>query len=244
MVQKAICSTMSMRRFARVFNVSRTTVKRKIEFLAQEARLNQEEWLKSQESTFDFVQFDDLETFESTKCKPLSVTLFVESEKLKILGFSVSSIGAKGKLSKIAQKKYGKRTNNSKEKRDELFLKLKPYISKTAEIRSDKHPHYTSPIAKHFPDCRHLNYKSRKACVTGQGELKAGGYDPLFNINQTFAMLRDNLKRLSRRTWCTTKKVEALEDQLSIYVDFHNQFLKTKKKKLPKSNRKRQQQAS
>lgn len=221
---------MSMRRFALLFDVSRTTVKRKVEFLANQARLSQADWLKSQEVPFYKVEFDDLETFEHTKCKPVTVTLFVESEKSKILGYSVARIGAKGHLAAISRKKYGKRLNESFEKREELFKRMKPFIAQKALIKSDKHPHYLRPLKTHFPDCEHRSFKGvRGSSVTGQGEMKKTSYDPLFRINQSFAMLRDNLKRLSRRTWCTSKNLEALDDQIAIYVDFHNQFLKVSK---------------
>ena len=42
-------------------------------------------------------------------------------------------------------------------------------------------------------------------------------------LNQTAAMIRDNIKRLARRTWCTTKKVERLLDLLMMYAHYHNQ---------------------
>jgi hypothetical protein len=45
----------------------------------------------------------------------------------------------------------------------------------------------------------------------GQGELKRGGFDPLFSLNHTAAMFRDRLKRLSHRTWCTTKRPDRLQ---------------------------------
>jgi hypothetical protein len=227
-----------MRRFSRLFDVSRTTVKRKVEFLASQARLNQKKWLDSLELPYNNVQFDDLETFEHTKCKPVTVTLFVESKNLKILGYSVAKIGAKGHLAKLSRAKYGIRENNIREKREVLFNEMKPYIAKNAVIGSDRHPHYSKSLKRHFPDCNHKNFKGVRGCITGQGELKKVGYDPLFAINQTFAMLRDNLKRLSRRTWCTTKKIEALDDQIAIYIDFHNQFLKTKSKNLKKTRNK------
>ena len=35
-------------------------------------------------------------------------------------------------------------------------------------------------------------------------------------------MLRDNIKRLARRTRCTTKKKCSLENLLAIYIDYHN----------------------
>ena len=55
------------------------------------------------------VEFDDLETFEHTKCKPLSVTLMVEYKTRRILGFEVSQMPAKGRIAHIARKKYGPR---------------------------------------------------------------------------------------------------------------------------------------
>ena len=65
-----------------LFNVSRTTVKRKVEFLAAQARLSQKEWLEAQKP-FLSIEFDDLETFEHTKCKPITVTLFVDNKTKK-----------------------------------------------------------------------------------------------------------------------------------------------------------------
>ncbi|MGZ3809720.1 MAG: transposase, partial [Bacteriovorax sp.] len=59
----------------------------------------------------------------------------------------------------------------------------------------------------------------------GQGELKKVHYDPLFKINHTCAMLRYRINRLVRRTWCTTKKIEMLENHLQIYIAYHNKYL-------------------
>lgn len=214
-----------MRRVALIYKTSRKTVKRKLEFLAAQARLSQEDWLKSQTSPFEDIQFDDLETFEHTKCKPVSVTLFVENKTRKVLGYTVSPIGAKGLLAKISVKKYGKRKNESFKNRRSLFKDLKPYISEQATIHSDESPYYTRPLKEFFPKAVHKKYKGLKGCVTGQGELKKAHFDPLFSINHTFAMLRANINRLFRRTWCTSKKLKALDDHIALYVDFHNQVL-------------------
>ena len=59
--------------------------------------------------------------------------------------------------------------------------------------------------------------------------MKAGGFDPLFSLNHTCAMYRDNTKRLSRRTWCTTKIVPRLQCLLDIYTVFHNEWLLEKR---------------
>ncbi|MFW7381958.1 MAG: hypothetical protein ACOH5I_24335 [Oligoflexus sp.] len=98
-------------------------------------------------------------------------------------------------------------------------------LIKSVCIKSDESQHYPQPIKSFFPQARHQSYKGRRACVVGQGELKRGGFDPLFSLNHTYAMIRDNLKRLSRRTWATTKRPDRLQDLLFLYAYFHNERL-------------------
>jgi hypothetical protein len=38
-------------------------------------------------------------------------------------------------------------------------------------------------------------------------------------------MLRANMNRLFRKTWCTTKTPAGLIDHLSLYVGYHNRVL-------------------
>jgi hypothetical protein len=97
--------------------------------------------------------------------------------------------------------------------------------SEAIEIRSDLCPRYPSVVRRFFPFATHTRYKGRRGCVVGQGELKRGGFDPLFSLNHSCAMYRDNLKRLSRRTWCTTKRPDRLQALLNMYACYHNQFL-------------------
>lgn len=68
-------------------------------------------------------------------------------------------------------------------------------------------------------------YKCRRGCVVGQCELKRGGFDPLFSLNHTATMLRDHIKRLARRTWCTPKRLERLQHFLDMYAFYHNESL-------------------
>jgi hypothetical protein len=76
-----------------------------------------------------------------------------------------------------------------------------------------------------FPGAEHARHLGGRGCITGQGELKKLRFDPLFSLNHTCAMLRANINRLFRRTWCTTKKKERLEQHLWVYMDFHNRVL-------------------
>ncbi len=173
------------------------------------------------------LEFDDMETFEHTKGKPLSITLAVQKRTRRILGIEVSSMPAKGLLSGRARKKYGFRPDGRSVARAELFRKLQPIVHEQALIKSDQNPHYAPDVAKFFPQARHAQYLGRKPASTGQGEIKKGRFDPLFSLNHTCAMFRANVSRLVRKTWVTTKRVDRLRAHLYIYADYHNQHLKT-----------------
>lgn len=220
---RLICSGVSQRRAAILLGVNRKTVVRKFRFLAEQARLEHQDWLKDlEERPLAAVQFDDLETSEHSKCKPLSVALAVVPKSRKILGFQVSQMPAKGLLAAIAFKKYGPRPDLRSQGWNALFESLKPVTRADAEWLSDQNPHYPEHLKKHHPNAVHQTVKGRRGSNFGQGELKKIGFDPLFSLNHTCAMLRANLNRLFRRTWCTTKTRQGLIDHLSLYVKYHN----------------------
>jgi hypothetical protein len=222
-LMKLLCSGVSQRRAARLLGINRKTVARKLRFLSQQARLKQREFLKQYEDhPLVSIQWDDLETSEHSKCKPLSVTLAVEPSERKILGFQVSQMPAKGHLAKIAIRKYGYRRDERAMGWNVLFKSLIPIVDPQATFTSDENPHYSKPLLRHFPNAKHVAVKGRRGCIAGQGELKKIGFDPLFSLNHTCAMLRANLNRLFRRTWCTTKNRQALNDHIALYVDYHN----------------------
>ena len=223
-VFELLCSTVSQRRSARILKVNRKTIVRKFLLMGKKA----EKILPTLNSFHDKIkhfQFDDLETFEHTKFKPLSVTMIVEKNTRWIIGFRVSRMAAKGLIAKAAVKKYGVRKDTRREKRNELFEEIKTYIDPKAKIESDKNPHYWPDVKKHFPEAEYETHLSRRAAVVGQGELKKGGFDPLFSLNHTYAMLRANINRLLRKTWCTTKIPERLGFHIAMYSLYHNMLL-------------------
>lgn len=220
-------SGVSQRRAAQLLRVNRKTVVRKFRFLADEARNDHAHWLRREweEKPAAFVQLDDLETSEHSKCKPLSVALAVEPNSRKILGFQVSRMPAKGLLAERARKKYGTRRDERPKGWARLLRELKTVVREDAHWLSDQNPHYPAVLSRHFPKAVHTTVLGARGAGTGQGELKKLGFDPLFSLNHTCAMLRANLNRLFRRTWCTTKTQQGLEDHLALYVVFHNRLL-------------------
>src|ERR1700757_212184 len=188
-VSLLLCSGVSQRRAALILGVNRKTIVRKFRFEAMKARFEHELWLRTlSKSPIHFVQFDDLETSEHTKCKPLSVALAVEPKNRKILGFQVSQMPAKGHLSQIAFRKYGPRQDRRARGWSRLFEKLTDFVSSVAEFLSYKKPHYSRFVKRYFPNPRHQTVQGRRGCVIGQAELKKIGFDPLFSLNHTCAM--------------------------------------------------------
>jgi hypothetical protein len=221
-----LCSGVSQRRAAKILRVDRKTIVRHFRFLASQAKVEQQKWLSSfADGRVDSIQFDDLETSEHTKCKPLSVAIAIDPKSRKILNFKVAVAPAKGLLTRKALKKYGPRPDLRPKAWDELMRTLKPCLSKTVIITSDENPHYPKYILKHHPEATHIQVKGGRAASTGQGELKKLIFDPIFALNHTCAMLRANLNRLFRKTWCTTKNIQGLQDHLDLYVAYHNKVL-------------------
>ena len=224
-IKRMLCSSNSQRRIAKILKCTKNTVARKFHFLAQQAR-GEFEGSFALEDYLE-VQFDEMETFEHTNAKPLSISLMVNRER-KILGFQVAKFRPKTKrLAIISEKKYGRRPDERREKLEKLYekiLKKNPQFN-PATIKSDMCPFYPKVVKKYFPRTKHETFKGRRAAVVGQGELKEKGFDPLFSLNHTCAMIRYGMSRLVRKTWCTTKKISALEDHLYIYASFHNQVL-------------------
>ena len=220
-IEMDIVSSTSQRRIALKHKCDRKTVAKKIQFLAARARKRSAEWLANQPA-FESVQFDELITFEHSRLKPLSVAVMCCTRSRSIVAYGVAPIPATGKTAERSVEKYGKRADRSGAMRKRVLKEIAPKLSDSVVITTDEHKRYSAEIKHACPGATHIQHPSVRGSLTGQGELKRTGYDPLFNINHTLAMMRDNIKRLTRKTWCTTKRADALDDVIAIYMHFHN----------------------
>lgn len=222
---RLLCSGVSQRRSARLLHVHRTTVVRKFRFLAEQCRMRQIKYRASFSAPqIQEVVFDEMETFEHTKLKPVSIALAVTPSR-EILSTQVAQMPCKGQLAAKSRKKYGPRFDYRPRALRNLLLELRPIVKEDALFKSDKSPFYPKPLASIFPRAKHLTTKGGRAAVVGQGELKKLGFDPLFSLNHTAAMLRANLNRLFRRTWCTSKNLRGIRDHVALYTCYHNEVL-------------------
>ncbi len=216
-----LASSISMRRSALILNIHPITVAKKFEFLGAQCGEKLAS-LMEQYRDVGAIQFDELQTIEHTKCKPLSVAVAVSAKHRKILGIQVSCMPATGHLAAISRRKYGPRDDNRLAGMSLLFESLQGFLSPTIQIQSDQCSYYEGVVARYFPKAKYQQFKGKKSSLGGQGELKKVRHDPLFAINHSFAMFRANINRLVRKTWNTTKKVTRLIDHLRIYAWVHN----------------------
>lgn len=209
----------TQRRTARLLNCSKTTVERKFLWLSLHS-------LKTNSPQSLHLQIDEMETIEHTKLKPLTIPICVDSD-YQILGVAVGKIKAKGHLSEIAYRKYGFREDEREKTLTKLLVNLKSNLAHVPmTITTDAAPIYKTLIAKYFPDTKHIVVVSRDT-VKKKRELiytaeRKKIFDLMFALNQRCAMLRSDIRRLTRRSWCTTKKVENLQKHLDLYQIYNN----------------------
>lgn len=223
-ISKLLVSGNTQNRVAFLLKCSKNTVAKKLTWLS----LNSDQFKLSTTDT-EHIQIDELETIEHTKLKPVTIPICVSST-YKIIGLSVGKISAKGHLADISYKKYGLRENQREKALIELFEKIKAEIKIAPKtITTDAHPLYPKLIKQYFPLAEHIQIVSRDA-IKKKKELvytaeRKKVFDPMFALNQRCAMLRSDLRRLTRRSWCTTKKLEKLYQHLMHYQSYNNNIL-------------------
>ncbi len=215
----------TQRRIAKLIHCSKNTVARKLIWLSQHPETISSNKLLDTAH----LQIDELETIEHTKLKPVTIPICVNNN-YKILELAVGKITAKGHLSEIALKKYGYRADEREKALTQLFENLRKNITLDPQtITTDAHPLYSKFIKKYFPKSKHIqvvsrdHLKKKKELIYTLERKKI--FDPLFALNQRCAMLRSDIRRLTRRSWCTTKKLENLEKHLQLYMIYNNEFL-------------------
>lgn len=223
-IYKDLISGVTQRRSARNNNCSRSTVHRKLVFLARMAR---EKHLKFKTTSLELL-FDEMFTIENTKLKPLSIALAV-TENYEILSIKVGRTPATGKLAQLSRKKYGFRPNESSKIIKTVLQEAKDRMVYAPQvIKSDAKPEYSDLVKKVFrkvPYEQHIsgeNKEKRREALFNLENKRI--FDPLFAVNQRIAKLRADIRRLTRRSWCVTKSIRFLEDHLYLFIAANNNY--------------------
>ena len=226
-IERLFANGASMASISELTRLSPGLVRRRLISSSAEARARHQARLEALSGVpVTLSQFDEMFTFEHTKLKPIAISVIADAAQYQLLGAIAARSPATGHLAEKSRKKYGHRVDETPACRYQLLESLVGVIDPCACFKTDQHSDYPIVIRTLFPEATHIATKGRPACITGQGEMKKGGFDPLFCINHIQARLRDRIKRLARRTWCTTKRIEYLQMHLDILVDYYNRELR------------------
>lgn len=202
-------SGVSLRRMAMVLGCSRRTIDRKVLHLAQQAQKCHTKHLQSLETAY--VMFDELETFIHARWAQVSVPVVVRVKTGEVLAFGVAK-----KPSTMRRGIEGNRwvVNERPKVVPAVLASVAGVLKPGATLATDGESSYSKWIGRALPSAQH------KATVG----VKGPGYDPLFAINVAFAKMRNDLARLGRKTWTTTKTIKGLEDHLWLWVAWTNGY--------------------
>ena len=212
------------RRLAKVLRVDRKTIARKFYWLSKWARDKHEKMLHDFKT--NHIQFDEMESFEHTRLKPLSIGLAVEANSAKIIDIQVGTLNYKGRLASFAFSKYGSRIDTSEKAVKKVFETIQSTGMTNPTITTDSKGTYPRLIKAVLPDAVHRPTKSTKISMA-QRLFRKGRRnedDPLFVLNYTAAKIRHDLSRMGRKVWVTTKHSNYLQAHLNLYIAYSNGY--------------------
>lgn len=210
---------MTQRRMACVLEVNRKTVVRKFFFMAQVAREEHERRILDGILKTGHAQFDEMETFEHTRMKPVAVALAVRAKTGDILALECAQLGYKGPLAAQARMKYGVREDKSVDAIKKALVIIGQCSKLGSALTTDADPRYLNQVRHILPETKHNSIKRRFA-----KKDRKNAEDHLFTLNYTAAKIRNDLSRMARKTWVTTKTLRGLQAHLDLYVAFNNKY--------------------
>lgn len=228
-------SGVSMRRMQTLLGVSKRTVARKIDALAKQAEALHQAFMADPANRTAYVMLDDLETFIHSKYRQVSVPVVVRVKTGHILAFEVcripssSPIGGAGVL--LPPPGVPRDTwivNDRPRLVPAALAAARPLLKPGAPIATDGESSYAKWIRQTLPGVTHHVLHSPRNTSLGRAKRKASGepreHDPLFAINVLFAKMRNDLPRLARKTWTTSKSLNGLRQHLWLYVAWTNGY--------------------
>lgn len=217
MLFKLACSGVSIRRSAVLLDAAVNTVRKRMEVIAEKARAAHVAAASDPARHTSSVQFDEMQTFLSSKAKPLSIALVVRRHNGDILSAKVATASAKGRLAAKGRAMGWVGMNQAASARREALLEASKFL------RSDRPPLFVCDGLRAYPPLIR-QVIGPHALVESNARDEGDPHDPLFRLNHVCAKIRSDLACMARDTWTTTKKVKCLQDRLDIYIAWNNGY--------------------
>lgn len=160
---------------------------------------------------------DEEETFEGASIRPLTMPVVIEKDTWFVVATEVGSIRrlarpgtARRGRQDIMEARHGRRPDESRVCVHKVLSELAARIGDgRIALQTDEKASYGRIARKVFGD-RVVH------------ETTAEAHNPLFAINTTMAMTRDNCGRLRRRSWLVSKRADGLREHLALFTVYRN----------------------
>jgi len=165
---------------------------------------------------------DEFETYESSGVCPVTVPVVIDGESRLVVALGAGPIRRSGTKGSARQRwlerferRHGKRKDKSRICVHVVMRRCRRLLGTTpATLLTDEKPLYASLVRRVFSaNLTHRTVSSERPRAT---------WNPLFPINHTEAMLRDNCGRLRRRSWLVSKKAQFLRFHLHLFAAYRN----------------------
>jgi transposase-like protein len=217
-------SKVTHRQAARILKIDRKTVHRRLRLWGPALRELHESFLTRALHSGGLngaFSLDEMETYEhDRRLRPVTVPVLIHCDTRFIVHFEVGQLPARGGLQGhdlVRKKLQGPRPSESTLMVRKCFETLKRVHDpgRFLHMIIDKKRSYRTEI-------RALFGNRISALITESSKCARNTSNPLFPINLTLAMLRDNVSRLVRRTWAASKLKAELVHHAWIYAAWKN----------------------
>jgi len=171
------------------------------------------------------LQFDELETYECRRnTRPLTLPVLIERAKRFVIWAESAPIRPRGKMTEARKRaiaedesRFGPRPDESRACCRRVLKKGAELVLKHSKVVFETDEKSTYPVLG-----SEVFGKERMEHHTTNSKLARTTWNPLFPINHTEAMLRDNLGRLQRESWLVSKQGRYLDLALHYFIAYRN----------------------
>jgi hypothetical protein len=215
-----LSSGVGLRQAGRIVHLTVGAVQRKARKLAKACR-----WLHINLFTRlpagRTLALDEEETYEHASIRTLTMPVMIDNDSRFVIAAAVGSTRRLAKRGTARRRRQdreemaGRRPDHSRQ----CVLEVMQFadsrlMGSSLVLRTDEKACYRVLAEQVFG--------SRVVHETTSGRAARTVYNPLFGINSTLAMTRDNCGRLRRRSWLVTKKREFLQLHMQAFIVYRN----------------------
>ena len=217
----SLVSSSGLRQAARELGLGVGAVQRKFRKIARTCRGMHRNLCTELPAGLTFV-LDEEETYEKASIRPLTLAMTVEKDSLFLVATMAGPIrrlAPLGTARRFAQDReeeaHGPRRDRSRLCVGAVLRRLDDLVNGgPLTLLSDEKASYGTLAKEIFGD--------KVTHETTSSQMVRKGFNPLFPVNLTIAMSRDNCGRLRRDSWLVTEKRRCLQLHMQVFTVYRN----------------------